>query len=204
MPVDYNIRAGDEISMQVLSNNGYALVDIIGQGNSTTPISFIVRTSGYLKLPLLDSLKVINESIIALEDTLEKKYSYYFINPFVKVSLKTAFVTVFKGRGSGSQAYLKHPNIELVDFLSESGGLSGNKAFRVKVIRGKIDSPKVYLFDFSTLEGYKKSHFIVQPYDIVYIEPSLTVADISQRIVTTLSLFTTLLLVYNTFSKGTK
>jgi polysaccharide export outer membrane protein len=47
-------------------------------------------------------------------------------------------------------------------------GLDKNaKAQNIRVIRGD----QVYVADFSTFEGYQKNNMLMEPGDIVYIEP---------------------------------
>ena len=54
------------------------------------------------------------------------------------------------------------------EVLAMSGGLENDaRANNIRVIRGE----KVFLADFSTIEGYKNSEMILQSGDIVYVEP---------------------------------
>jgi polysaccharide export outer membrane protein len=56
--------------------------------------------------------------------------------------------------------------------LAQVGGPTAlSKVKRVKVIRGNLSNPKVYLFDLRTLEGVKQADIIMQNNDIVYVEP---------------------------------
>ena len=94
---------------------------------------------------------------------------------------------------------LSHDQESLLEVLTEGGGISSsNKAYRVKVIRGNPRHPKVYLFDFSSLEAYKNDDFVVQSGDLIYVEPALSLNDISSKVVSVLTLLSTLLLVYTT------
>jgi polysaccharide export outer membrane protein len=201
---DYILNPGDVFSMAVLSNNGYALVDILGQSNSINSITYIVKTSGYVALPLLDSLYVKGLSLIALEKILSDKYSYYFQKPFVIITLKSARVLVFQGQGKGANVPLDYNNMQLIELIANVGGLSKGKAYRIKVIRGSPGNYKVYLFDFSTYESFSKTNFIIANNDIIYIEPTLSAADINSRILPILGLITTTLLIFTTISSINK
>lgn len=186
--------------MIILSNNGYQLIDILGTSGGFVPIEYIVKSTGFSSLPLLDSVKVEGYSLPELERYLESRYSYYFLNPYIKLEVTNMRVMVYNGRSAGRVVPLEDDRVQLIEVITRAGGVTGNKAYRVKVIRGDISKPKVYLFDFSTIEGLKKADFLVTNQDIIYVEPSLTLADVNQKIVPILSVVTTILLIYATIN----
>ena len=62
--------------------------------------------------------------------------------------------------------------MKLLEALGAVGGLADlAKANRIKLIRGDMKDPKVYLFDLSTIDGIKQTSFVLQANDIIYIEP---------------------------------
>ena len=55
--------------------------------------------------------------------------------------------------------------------LAASGGIPENgKADQIKLIRGDLKNPEVYLIDLSTLKGIKNADLVLQANDIIYIE----------------------------------
>jgi polysaccharide export outer membrane protein len=96
-------------------------------------------------------------------------------NPFVQVGVGNRRIFLFNGTGSGTQVVpLFLENMNLFEVIAMSGGISQNgKAHRIKVIRGDLRDPQVYLMDISTLEGMKMADLTLQPNDIVYIEPRI-------------------------------
>ena len=91
-------------------------------------------------------------------------------------------VTVFPG-GSGKAQILPlvNNNMKLLEALGAVGGLTElAKARRIKLIRGDLKDPKVYLFDLSTIEGIKQTDFVLQANDIIYIEPR---TEIVQKVI---------------------
>ena len=199
--VEYVIRPGDLISMSILSNNGYQLVDVLGTTTPIIPINYIVNPYGYATLPLLDSVYVAGMTLIGLEEKLESAYGYYFINPFIKLHITNRRVMVYNGRSAGRVIPLDNDRTQLIEVITAAGGITGNKAFRVKVIRGDLKKPKVYLFDFSTIEGLKHADFLVTNQDIVYVEPSLTFVDVNSKILPIISTVTTILFIYATLNQ---
>ena len=49
---------------------------------------------------------------------------------------------------------------------------------RIKIIRGDLKNPTIYLVDLSTLEGMKDANLFMQAGDIIYFEPFLNYPSI--------------------------
>ena len=204
---EYVIRSGDIIQMQILSNNGYQLVDVLGRsGYAEIPYSYLVRADGLAAFPLLDSVTVVGLTTIELQNYLADRYAYYFLNPFIKLNVSNRRVIVFNGRSVGHVITLENEQTQLIEAIAAAGGITGSKAYRVKVIRGAhtLSRPQVYLFDFSTVEGATHADFLVTNNDIVYVEPSLTLIDVNNKILPVLSTLSTLFLIYTTINNVSK
>ncbi len=68
---------------------------------------------------------------------------------------------------------LTNNNTTLLEALALAGGISTGKAKRIKLIRGDIRDPLVYLLDLSTIEGMTQANMVIQANDIIYVEPVL-------------------------------
>ncbi len=196
---EYRLQQGDVFSMQVLSNNGYALVDVVGFNGSYLPIDYNVHVSGYASIPLLDSVYVVGLTSAQLEDTLSIKYSYFFINPFIRINIKNKQVFVISPRTTARIVELKNDNVTLVEAIASSGGIIGGRAKSIRVVRGVGQDAKVYKFDLSTVEGYKQMNFYLRNNDIVYIEPIRGPKEFYSTIGPFLSIMSSLLFVYTVF-----
>ena len=196
---EYRLQQGDVFSMQVLSNNGYALVDVVGFNGSYLPIDYNVHVSGYASIPLLDSVYVVGLTSAQLEDTLSIKYSYFFINPFIRINIKNRQVFVISPRTTARIVELKNDNVTLVEAIASSGGIIGGRAKSIRVVRGVGQDAKVYKFDLSTVEGYKQMNFYLRNNDIVYIEPIRGPKEFYSTIGPFLSIMSSLLFVYTVF-----
>ncbi len=176
---DYVITPSDIIEFQLYTNDGSMLVDMTAIRDQQTRLNnqlspqYLVEFSGVARFPILGDVNVKGKTVRKLETLLEEKYSAYYIKPFVKVRVVNKRVTVFPG-GSGQARVvpLTNNNMRIIEALGSVGGLTNlAKAKRVKLIRGELKNPQVYLFDFSTIEGLKQSDFLLQANDIIYIEP---------------------------------
>jgi polysaccharide export outer membrane protein len=175
----YIISPSDIIEFKLYTNEGSALVDYtaINEGsagaNFSSIVSYLIENDGYVKLPILGRVELKGLTILEVEELLENLFKKYYIKPFVQVKVINKRVTVFPGGSSKAQIIpLTNNNMKLLEALAAVGGLPElAKAYRIKLIRGKLSDPKVYLFDFSTIEGFQKADFVLQANDIVYIEP---------------------------------
>jgi polysaccharide export outer membrane protein len=176
---EYMISPSDIVEFRLYTNDGSALVDFTAikngtsSGNLTSSVSYLVENDGQVKLPIIGRIELKNKTIKEVEELLEKRYEKYYIKPFVQFKVTNKRITVFPGGSSKAQIIpLTNNNMNLLEAIGAVGGMPElAKAFKIKLIRGKLSDPKVYLFDFSTIEGIKQADFVLQANDIVYIEP---------------------------------
>jgi polysaccharide export outer membrane protein len=176
---EFAIRPDDELSFLLFSNDGFRIVDITQSGGAnmmaTTnqSVTYRVEHDGTVKIPLLGRTKVADLTLRQAEMMLEEKYAAFFIKPFIILNIINRRVMVFPGsEGAAKMVNLTDNNTNIIQVLAMSGGIADRgKAHRIKLIRGDLKNPKVYLFDLSNIEGMKKADFVVQTNDIIYVEP---------------------------------
>ena len=72
-----------------------------------------------------------------------------------------------------------------------------SKAYRIKILRGDIKNPKVYLYNISTLEDIRNSNLVLQSNDIIFVETRPKyIRRVLSEITPYVSLINTVLLVY--------
>jgi polysaccharide export outer membrane protein len=75
---------------------------------------------------------------------------------------------VVLGAVGGQVLQLANQNITLAEVLAMSKGLpNDSKAKNIRIVRGE----KVYEIDLTTIEGFQSGNMIIEPGDIVYVEP---------------------------------
>jgi len=181
----YVIAVDDVVRMRLMANDGIRLIDIIGAersqmsgGNNTQQTSamgeeYTVEFDGTIKLPVVGRFKIAGLKQRAAEDSLEKIFSKVYKNPFVQLSVSNKRVIVFPGGlGSAQVIPLVNPNLTLFEALALAGGIDPDgKAYRIKLIRGDLKKPYVFLIDASSIETIKNADLILQADDIIYVEP---------------------------------
>lgn len=208
----YRIAINDEVSFNIFSNDGFKLVDVttLSDGASSSvrvsPLSnalkYKVEFDGTVKLPLLGHISLKGMTVREAEVFLEEKYSAFYNKPYVLLEVTNRRVIVFPGSaGSAKVVTLANENTTLLEGLATAGGIAQNgMAYKVKLIRGDLKNPQVYLIDLSTIEGVKKADLILQANDIIYIQPKLRIAnDVITQVLPYLSFITTVIVSYEFF-----
>jgi polysaccharide biosynthesis/export protein len=210
---EYIITTSDIIDFKLYTNDGSQLIDltaITGQDNKAANAAspqFLIDFDGFARLPIIGRIELKGKTVKEVESILEEQYSKYYIKPFVMVKVVNKRVTVFPGGGGKAQVIpLVNDNMRLIEALGAVGGITKwGKAAKIKLVRGNLKDPQVFLFDFSTLEGIQESDFVLQANDIIYVEPrSDYFQELVRDIAPIVSLITstiTLVLVINNLNK---
>lgn len=204
---EYKIAPDDIINFSIYTNDGFKLVDITStliSSNFASSTPFRVESDGFIKLPVIDRIKISGHTTRQAEILLEEKYTAYYNDPFVLLQVANKRVYVFPGSGSsGKVLELKNENTTVVEALAEVGGIySTGRADKIKLIRGLKANPQVYLIDLSTIDGMKNGNITLQANDIIYVEPVQKVTEsVLAEITPYVALLSTVLLIVNLFNR---
>lgn len=168
---EYKIAVNDELNISISPNKGASIFEntdvIAGRGVGTT-----VDYDGSIKLPILGRIKISNLTVREAELLMEDLLKTYYVDPYVTIKVLSKRVILFSG-GAGVARVVPLPfqNMNLLEVLAISGGIPATgKAHRIKIIRGDLKNPQIYLIDLSKIENLKKSDLIVQGDDIIYVD----------------------------------
>jgi polysaccharide biosynthesis/export protein len=193
---NYVIQQNDFIEVRLYSNKGENLIDfnipkpgaVAGaanaQGQTQTPPRFMVEDDGSVRLPQVGTIRLAGYQLRQADSLLEAAYNNFYVDPFVNVRFVSKRVVVL-GATTNQVVPLTNENMNLFEVLALCGGIGANgKAQNIRLVRGDLHNPEVHLINLSTIEGMSKANLIVQPNDIIYIEPIRrplreTAADIS-------------------------
>jgi polysaccharide export outer membrane protein len=176
---EYRIQPNDIIDFRIFTNDGFKLIDLTSLNvasnsvNINTSLDYTVEFDGKVKLPMLGRTAISGLTLRQAEFMLEEKYSDYYIKPFIILKIINKKVFVFSGNSEKANiVILANDETNVVQALASAGGITNDgKAYKVKVLRGELKNPQVFLFDLSTIEGIKKAGMTLQSNDIIYVEP---------------------------------
>lgn len=202
---EYKIQPYDKLDIKIFANDGFKLVDVSQTTMvSQTAFSYLVEFDGKVKLPTVGRVEISGKTLREAESFLENKYKEFFVDPFVVINVINKRVIVFSGGAANGQVLpLTNENYTLIEALAEAGGISDfSKAHHIKLLRGDLNNPQVFMFNISDLNDMKTANFLLQSNDIIYVEArpkyaSRVIGELSPYI----SLLTSALFIYGLFIK---
>ena len=193
----YSIQPNDRLTIKVYTKNGEMIIDPeyeLNKGLNQSQISrpdpeYLVRLNGEVLLPMVGNVSLQGLTLHEANLKLTGLYNEYFIDPYVITEYTNKRVTVL-GAPGGQILQLANENLTVAEILAMAGGLERTgKASSLKLIRGD----QVFAIDFSTVDGYYAGNQIVQPGDIIYVEPiKRPLADNASSVALILSAVTSL------------
>lgn len=171
---EYRLAADDRIAVRMFTNDGSGLINVaagtsVMVGSGTT-LDVKIESDGFAKLPLFGRTYLEGLTIRQAEMLIEDKFAEFYNNPFVLLEVSNKRVMIFAGNNT-SVVTLANDNTTLFEALAMTGGIpEDGKADKIKLIRGNLKNPDVYLIDLSTLAGMQHANLVLQANDIIYIE----------------------------------
>ena len=205
---NYVIQVNDLLSVDVYTNDGERIIDpdlklaenIPNQSMNTKPeVLYLVTLNGIVKLPMVGGLKLEGLTIREAEALLQDAYEKFYSKPFVVVKYNNKRVVVL-GAPGGKVIPLANDNMRLLEVLALAEGISNDaKVHNIRILRNK----QVFMVDLSTIDGYHKGNMLMEPGDVVYVEPvrkpvSEAVRDYGPLVSLVVSLVTLLIVLNNT------
>ncbi len=147
-----------------------------GRGGGSQRYSYFtgysVSEDGYVRLPILGKIKVLNLTLSEAEDKIQEKLKKFVYKPFVQIKFITYKVYVLGQVKSPGLKRIESESATIMEAISLSGDLQqfANRE-NVKVFRGETTDPTVYSLDLTSVSSMKSEGFYLQPYDIIYVEP---------------------------------
>ncbi len=217
---NYKISIDDKLTFALSTNGGKSLIEGLTGTNAGGIVSnqninynniggglqniFLVKTDGFVEIPILGNLHVQGLTIQQCEDTLESLFKSQYQDPFVQLKITNRRCVVFSGNGSSATiVQLENSNTTLLEVLAMTGGITPRgKARFVKVMRKVGSKREIYLIDVSTIDGLKYADMIIQGNDYIYVEPRMQlIQGALAEWAPIASLISTILLTFTFYSK---
>ncbi|MCS6821782.1 MAG: polysaccharide biosynthesis/export family protein [Microscillaceae bacterium] len=158
---------------------------------------FLVRNDGKVKIPRIGDTHLAGLTLHQADSLLEKKFEQLYENVFVRTRYAGKRVVVFKGE-FGTIVPLVNEKTTLIEVLALTGGVSSNvRVKNIRLIRGDLQNPLVYVINLSTIEGMRRVNLTLQPNDIIYLEPTRKfIFEAVAQITSLITIFNTILLIF--------
>ena len=203
--VEYKIKTSDKLSIRITTNDGFKLINIEGGQQQLQGMEYLVEFDGKVKVPTLGRIDIAGLTLREAEKKLEELYKEFYQSPFVQISVTNRRVIIFsQGSESGTVVNIDEENFTLIEALAQVGGISNNgKSYKIKLIRGSLNNPEIFIYNVSSIKDMQKADFLLQANDIIYVESRPRyVSKVLEEITPYLSLLTSMLLIYGLLFKA--
>ena len=174
---NYVIQKNDLLKLEVYTNKGERIIDPNPElsrptgataNTQTRPqVNYLVDLNGIVKFPVVGEMKMEGLTLRQAEEILEKEYGKFFEESFVVLTFQNKRV-ILLGAVGGQVIPLTNHNVTLAEILAMGKGLPNDaKANNIRVVRNE----KIFQVNLSTVDGFQGGNMIVEPGDIIYVEP---------------------------------
>lgn len=173
---NYVIQKNDLLKLEVYTNKGERIIDpnpelsrpTANTVNQTRPlVNYLVDLNGIVKYPVVGEMKMEGLTLRQAEEILQLEYEKFFKESFVVLTFQNKRVIVLGATG-GQVIPLTNQNVTLAEILAMAKGLPNDaKARNIRIVRGE----KIFQVDLGTMEGFLSGNMIIEPGDIIYVEP---------------------------------
>lgn len=205
---NYSVQKNDLLNLSVFTNKGELIIDpdfnllkeVSTQNMQSKPeLQYLVDINGVVKFPMIGEFQAEGLTLRQIESVLQKEFAKFYTDPFVSVTYANKRIIVL-GAPGGKVIPLVNENITLAEVLALASGLNNDsKSNSIRVLRGNT----FFVADLSTIEGYLRTNMVMQPGDIVYVEPIRRPVSEALRdygpVVSILTSLTTLVIVILSF-----
>ena len=174
---NYVIQVDDILTIDIFTNDGERIIDpnfefqMQGQIQNNGFFNYLVQQDGNVKVPIVGKVKLDSLTIDEAERELEKAFDEFYKGSFARVNYNNKRVVVL-GANGGQIVPLANENMSLLEIVAISGGIDfGARAHNIRILRGDLLDPEVYVVNLNTVEGMTQSIIPIEPGDVIYIEP---------------------------------
>jgi polysaccharide biosynthesis/export protein len=174
---EYKIQAQDVLSIKILSLDDVSSQFYnINNGNVYSPAAlfytgYSVSDSGYVQLPMLDSIKVTGFTLDEAKNKIQVKINQQLVRATVLVKLVFKFSVLGEVKNPGMH-YVNNEQVSVLEALALAGDLTdvANRR-RIKLVRPSESGTTMYIFDVTDSRIIESEFYYLQVNDIVYVEP---------------------------------
>ena len=162
--------------------------------------SNVINDSGFVTIPIIGRFYLKGKTIVEATDLIQVEVDKYLIKGSVIIKLVNFKISVLGEVKKPGTFYANTDYLNVLQAIGLAGDLTdyGNRN-KVKIIRTFTDSTVVKYIDITSDEVLENEFYILQPNDIIYIEPnkSKQFGTDPFPITTIISIITTGILVFN-------
>ncbi|MCD4832916.1 MAG: polysaccharide biosynthesis/export family protein [Bacteroidales bacterium] len=178
----YQVQAGDLLYVQIITENqeiNQLFNPLISQTTSQNLrpesmfyTSYLVNDSGYIEMPLLESIYVSGLNIDQVRDSIKQKAYRFLKNPQVIAKLANFKFTVLGEVKSPGVKQVTANQVNIMEALAYGGDISynGNRK-TILLLRQSAKGTQTYRINLTKGNVIDSELYYIMPNDIIYVEP---------------------------------
>ncbi len=171
---------------------------------------YLIQETGEAMLPMIGKTNLAGLTLYQADSLLAIKFSKFYEEPYIVTRYINKRVIVMGAMGN-KVITLTNENMTLLEILSLAGNFDNNtRANKIRLIRNaSTGNPVMKNIDLSTWQGLKNAELILQPNDVIYVEPRRRIgsefladfAQVASAIGSSVTLILTVLLLQDRFGQ---
>ena len=134
-------------------------------------VGLLVTQKGTIRLPLINSVKVVGLTEDDASKVLITEYKKYIRNPYVTVEITNQRVVVIGEVKNPGIVPIVNGTMNLIEVISRSGYLTPLASrTNIQIIRGNLRHPEVRKIDLTDGKSLVSASLLLKPNDIVYVQ----------------------------------
>lgn len=178
---EWKIIKGDRVEVNIAnltsSEGDQHLNQILSRGGQQTLVrdgteGYLIANNGLIRLPLIGAVEIMGLTENQAAEKLSILYKQYLRNPYVSVKILNQRLFVLGEVKGPGVVQIPNGTMNLFEALAKSGDLTTDaERTNVRVIRGGLRNPEVREINLADMSQMTLSSLILQPNDIVYVQP---------------------------------
>lgn len=178
----YRIKVNDVISIVNLQNKEWGSTKNPLTGSTVTTnaspekgTTYRIEEDGTANLPAIGKILLAGLTRREAAQKLQDRYGnpQYLIDPIIELNIVNLKVNVLGEFNKQGSFYLTKENVNLIDIISEAGGLTKTADPKtLKIIRGNRNNPEIIYVNLNDIKSLGSRKLILQNNDIIYIQPT--------------------------------
>ena len=208
------IQKNDLLQIQVYSASVDPRVDapynlpMQSSGTSGGGGGFLVDANGNIEYPRVGTIQVEGLTKQQLADVIKSRLAGQLTDPVVIVRFQNYKVTILGEVSSQGSFSVPTEKLTILEAIGLAGGVSEfGKKDGIKVLRESNGKREVGIIDITSEDIFESPYYQLSQNDVVIVEPSNLKykreqkQETTQRIAFSLSIITSILFIYNTFTR---
>ena len=179
--VDYKLQPGDNLYIRYINivderaaaslNGNYATQTLSGDASIYLQ-SYTLDEEGYIELPLMGKMKLMNMTVDEAKTVLQTELNKYINQTTIIVKLSNFNLTVLGEVNKPGMYKVYQSQINLFEAISMAGNMTNfAKNSEVKIVRQTDNGSEILTVDMGSADILSSPYYYLKPNDIVYVEP---------------------------------